>query len=79
MKYRNIGLLKVEELAEAVHPNNIEVGYDVTGAFVKEPKIGEAFWVGLGWRTSKVTEIISEDTFKTLNSTYRWRFLESNV
>ena len=67
-----IKLEKLEELPNAKHPNNKEVGYIKIGEFVKEPVIGESFWVGRDWRTSPVTEIINKNIFKTLNSIYKW-------
>jgi len=67
-----IKLEKLSELPDAKHPNNIEVGHVTEGKFNGEPQIGEAFWVGFHWRTSVVTEIINENTFKTCNSIYRW-------
>jgi hypothetical protein len=67
-----IKLEKLNELPDALHPNNIEVGYVKEGEFLSEPKIGECFYVGHYWRTSTVKEIIDEYTFKTCNSIYRW-------
>lgn len=70
-----IKLEKITELPDARHPNNIEVGYIKTGLFVSEPIVGKSFWIGYNWATSTVTEIIDKNTFKTLNSTYRWTAL----
>lgn len=67
-----IKLEKLQELPDALHPNNVEVGYTKEGYFVEEPRIGECFWVGDFYRTSFVKEIIDENTFKTCNSIYRW-------
>jgi len=67
-----IKLEKLIELPNAKHPNNIEVGYIKIGQWVNKPSIGEPFFVGLGWATSPVTEIIDEYTFKTQNSIYTW-------
>jgi hypothetical protein len=72
-----IKLEKIEELPNARHPGNIEVGYVKEGEMIDYPKVGRAFWVGYGWRTSTVTEIVDKNTFKTLNSTYRWTWLET--
>ena len=72
-----IKLEKISELPNAKHQNNIEVGHIETGWFMNEPVVGEAFWVGFGWRTSRVTEIIDENTFKTENSTYHWSVIEN--
>ncbi len=67
-----IKLEKLNELPDAIYKNNIEVGFTKEGIMIDEPKIGEAFYVGYGWRTSEVKEIIDEHTFKTCNSIYRW-------
>lgn len=63
---------KLTELPDARHPHNIEVGYTRTGEFVAPPEVGKAFWLGWNWRTSPVTEIIDETTFKTYNSVYKF-------
>lgn len=67
-----IRLTKLSELADARHPNNIEVGHIVEDEFVDDPKVGFPFYIGSHWRTSIVREIINENTFRTLNSLYRW-------
>lgn len=67
-----IKLEKLKELPDALHPNNIEVGYAIEGCFVEEPKVDECFWIGDFYWTSLVKEIIDENTFKTCNSVYRW-------
>jgi hypothetical protein len=51
------------------HPNNINEGYVSKGMVYQEPEIGKRCIVG-DLRTSTVTEIINDNTFKTLNSTY---------
>lgn len=76
---KKLVLKKLKELPDAQHPNNIDEGFEVTGFMTSEPIVGEPFWVGLRWRTSPVTEILSENTFKTYNSIYQWTLLESNV
>jgi len=67
-----ITLKKIEELEDTRIPNNIEVGYIQVGEFVAQPKIGEPFYVGNRFRTSRVKEIIDENTFRTHNSIYQW-------
>lgn len=67
-----IKLTKLDELPDAIHQNNIETGYTVTGPFYGKPEVGKCFWVGGWFRTSFVKEIIDENTFKTCNSIYRW-------
>jgi hypothetical protein len=66
-----IRLKKLKELDNATHPNNIEVGFEKEGEMISDPKLGNRFWVGNSWRTSVVTEIIDDNTFKTLNSIYQ--------
>jgi len=74
-----VKLVKLEELKDAQTPNNKDVGYFKEGLLLQEPKVGEEFllWMEFGeskipiWHTSLVTEILSEDTFKTKNSIYK--------
>jgi hypothetical protein len=73
---RNIKLTKVKEMEDAYAPHNIEVGREVTGAFIIPPTVGEAFWVGNHWRTSTVKEVLPEQTFRTLNSVYKYEFID---
>ncbi len=63
-----IRLTKLKELPDAEHPNNIEEGFEKIGEFIGKPEVGEAFWLGMNWRTSPVTELLEDNTFKTLNS-----------
>jgi hypothetical protein len=73
-----IKLKKQNELPNARHPNNIEIGHVVEGEFNAEPKVGESFWVGVRWRTSVVQEIIDANIFRTYNSIYRWTVIEDD-
>lgn len=66
-----IRLIKLSESESPLHPNNIPIGYVKEGEKLASPKVGECFWVGSGWRTSTVQEILSEDTFRTHNSIYK--------
>jgi len=78
-----VRLVKLEELKDAQTPNNKEVGYFKEGLFERKPKVGEEFLLYMEygenkarlplpiWHTSMVTEILSEDTFKTKNSIYQ--------
>jgi hypothetical protein len=70
-----IKLEKLNELPNAEHPNNINIGYIKEGEFISYPKVGESFWVGHYWRTSTVKEIIDNNTFKTCNSIYTYTFI----
>ena len=75
-----IKLTKLQELPDAAHPNNIEVGFEkmlyVDKVF--KPMKGVRFPPMSYWSTSVVTEIIDENTFKTLNSVYKWEVLDEN-
>jgi hypothetical protein len=71
-----IRIKKLKELPDALHPNNIEEGYErisiLSDNLYRVPTVGERFWVGAGFSTSMVTEIIDDKTFKTLSSIYEW-------
>lgn len=76
MKKNNIKikLVKIKEVEDALHPNNIKEGYEKIGYMQNEPRIGECFWVytiSSYFHTSTIQEIIDKDTFKTLNSIYK--------
>jgi len=67
---------KISELPDAVHPCNIPVGYVKEGTFFDYPKLNCRFRVGAGWSTSVVREIIDSQTFRTLNSIYKYSIYE---
>ena len=75
-----IGIKKVKELEDAVHPNNIDEGYEtireINELYFKEPTVGERFRAGTLW-TSEVQEVIDSKTFKTYNSIYVWEIIKS--
>jgi hypothetical protein len=76
---KHVIVTKLEEVENAVVPNNKKVGYQREGKFLKQPTVGEAFYIGDGFRsfrTSTVTEILSENIFRTLNSVYKWQLIE---
>lgn len=52
------------------HPNNVNEGNVYSGSVYQEPNVGSVCIVG-DLRTSIITEIIDNNTFKTLNSTYK--------
>jgi hypothetical protein len=74
-----IKLTKLTELEDALHPNNIEEGYetirDVEEKYFEEPQIGRRFNVGR-FSTSGVQEIIDKNTFRTYSSIYRWEYVD---
>lgn len=62
---------------EGNHPNGINTGFVKEGIIFDKPKVGEMFHVGFsGFHTSKVTDIIDENTFKTIYSTYKIEYLK---
>lgn len=80
-----IKLKKTKELEDAVIPNNINIGYDVSVRVNPEsfqkPVVGKKFRltdnkIRYGFITSVVTEIINDTTFKTENSIYQWQIVE---
>ncbi len=72
---KQVKITKLKESDNPLHPNNISEGFFISGLLLKEPTIGEAFYVGYGWRTSAVKEIIDENTFRTYNSIYHWELI----
>jgi hypothetical protein len=66
-----ITLIKLKELEDAKHPNNIPEGHKTRGWLMVEPEIGKRFQVNSFWSTSPVTALLENDTFKTLNSLYK--------
>jgi hypothetical protein len=74
-KTMKVKLTKLKELEDALHPNNIETGYEtireVDEKYFQEPQIGKRFHVG-SFSTSGVQEIIDKNTFRTYSSIYRW-------
>ena len=75
---KGVRLTKLKEAENPTHPNNIKEGFAREGEFVESPVVGEPFYIG-NFITSKVTEILSDNTFKTLNSIYRWEVLEPEL
>lgn len=82
--YKIVEVEKIGKVENPVHPNS-DYGdskqYHV-GIFTKEPVVGERFTTVYinsqesGISTSPVTEIIDENTFKTLNSIYKWKIYD---
>lgn len=72
-----IELTKIKESDNPRHPNNIEEGFVISGEMIDAPKVGNAFWVGHGWRTSLVVKVIDDTTFETMNSVYRIKPISS--
>ena len=78
-----IKLTKLTELSDALHPNNIEEGrveiFNIKDSLFKKPIVGKRFTLTSlsNWfSTSPVQEIIDENTFKTLNSIYKWESID---
>jgi len=71
-----INLTKVEELPDAIVPGNIDVGMTFTGQVEGIPVVGKRYYVGR-MSTSRVTEIISPELFRTENSVYKITVLDT--
>lgn len=75
-----VRITKLEELTDALNPNNIAVGFEreveVNEDYFKHPAVGERFYVGHNWSTSGVQEILSDNTFKTYSSVYKWEIVK---
>lgn len=74
-----VRIKKLIEVENPTHPNNKEVGYETVGNvfsnYFNEPKVGDRFCNGYTL-TSKVTAILNKNTFRTLNSVYKWEILK---
>jgi len=76
---KRIKLTKIEELKDALHPNNIPVNKEYIGEMLEEPTIGHRFNVyGYdGCSTSGVVELLEDNKFKTYSSIYQITYLEN--
>lgn len=70
-----VKIQKIKELPNALHPNNIEEGFERVGEFREAPECGKPFYVGWCWSTSTVQYIIDENEFATYNSIYKWTLI----
>lgn len=77
-KFKKGDSVKIEKITDekfgGFHPNGIDVGYYEFGILDDDIKVGERCLVRDHFRylnTSTVTEILSEDTFRTRNSIYK--------
>lgn len=52
------------------HPNGINTGYEKIGRLIEPITKGHGVYLGLGFSTSPVVEIVSKNCFKTRNSVY---------
>lgn len=77
-----IRIKKIKELENALHPNNIEEGFErifeMPENYFRTPTVGERFWASLSWSTSGVQEIIDDKTFKTYSSIYEWEIIKED-
>ena len=80
MKRIYIKLMKIDE--NNPNQNGIETGHVVEGFTFHEPTLDQSFVVfhdvAKMFKTSLVIEILSSDTFKTENSTYKWENVTLN-
>lgn len=85
-----IKITKLSESENPLYPNNIEEGYTKNIMMVKEnflePTVGSRFnLVGIDansrkpiyFSTSDIQEILTENTFRTYNSIYKWEILKN--
>lgn len=79
-----IKLTKIKDLRfNNNHPNEINEGSIHIGLWVRNPKVGERFFIDYynsgyhnrGMVTSVVEEILNENAFKTNNSIYKWEII----
>ena len=73
---KGVRLTKLKEAENPKYPNNVEEGTQGEGDFVEEPIVGKRFRVPGFLSTSAVQEILTDDTFRTYNSIYKWEILE---
>lgn len=76
---RNVKLTKIEDTQfNNDHPNNINKGYTKIGLELDKPEIGKIYQLeNRTWfKTSLVTEIIDDTTFKTENSIYKIEIID---
>jgi len=72
---KTIKLTKIS--GEKSHSTSLGQGESIQGnivdgsVFPKEPTVGKPFALD-NYKTSIVEEIVSEDTFRTCNSVYKW-------
>lgn len=68
---RTVRITKLtDDVFNGKHPNKINVGYVKEGILWQAPIVGQSCCVG-SLATSVVTEVIDENTFRTMNSTYK--------
>lgn len=78
MEMITVRLEKLKELEDALHPNNISVGFVTIRTIQKDyfhpPRLNMRFRLGTFF-TSEVQEIIDDHTFRTYNSVYKFEIL----
>lgn len=73
--------VKVTKLSNdmgAPHPNKIEKDFTFEGIEYSKPTVGMSYYLFNGakaFSSSMVTEVLDNNTFKTLNSTYKIEYL----
>lgn len=72
---KSVRLIKIEDNTfKGKHPKNILVGFIAEGMLLQEPLVGYSCCVN-DFCTSRVEEIIDDNTFRTLNSVYKIEIL----
>jgi len=82
-----IRLIKLEDSEKPKyapnHPRYIKTGLIAEGLMLRPVTVGQSFYVDYPhtknhFHTSVVQEILSENTFKTMNSIYKWEKINNN-
>ncbi len=72
---KKVKLTKIKDNRfQGKHPNGINTGHVREGYLLQEPKVGVSCVID-NFMTSEVTAILDDDTFETLNSTYKIEYL----
>lgn len=72
-KTRFIAVTKIADVEEPKYESKFLVGETKRGYFTKLPEVGEPFMISERYTTSDVVELLSEDSFRTLNSIFKFR------
>ena len=84
---RSFPIVRLTKLADGVNPKyptdhhrHIRAGLAAEGAMLRPVAVGESFYVDYPdkenhFHTSVVQEILSENTFRTQNSIYKWEII----
>jgi hypothetical protein len=74
-KLTKVKLTKIAVLATDVKRYKFLTGNIEYGVQLIEPTVGKPYWLS-NFKTTTVTKILSENTFETLNSVYKWEVID---